>query len=383
LLSQAAASRSEREIMRVFVEALAVWQDAESWAYFADVTGRFVLDVSLPGSDRSRVPSVIEHSRLATDMSTPTRLSIDDIDALGLRGLPDLLASRIRVRGTSDWLILTEDPGDLDAEARLGVYVQAVVQALSEVSAIHASRLTWAMLEHLLPSSDSLLHPAQAAIAELAASVDAAAWFSVVAEDGTPVLAAGDLMSVLSSPRPARSPNFLMLPVDVAGPYRAAIGVRRPDERPLSGRDEQLLRLAASTMGTWLSGVIDRLSTESERRSGLRSFDRILKRRVDEAVGRGEKISVIVITLGPAMARAEAAHDCVARIRGQLRPADMAGRLSSGHIGVVLPDTRSAEAHVVIERLRHLLAPDADDGATIPLIGLAPLPGNGSEPLRW
>ena len=112
LLDEAAASRSEREIVRVFIEALAVWQDAESWAYFADVTGRFVLDVSLPESDRSRAPATLDASQLAIEASDSARIAADDPGALGFQGLHNLLLSRIRVRGASDWLIVTENPGD-------------------------------------------------------------------------------------------------------------------------------------------------------------------------------------------------------------------------------------------------------------------------------
>ena len=379
LLNQAAASKSEREIMRVFVEALAVWQDSESWAYFADVTGRFVLDVALPGSDRARVPSIIDASRLPVDGSTPGRILSDDRDALGFNGLPDLLISRIQVRGTSDWLIVTEDPGDPDAEARLGVYVHAVVQALGEVNAIHSSRLTWAMLEHLLPAGESLVSAAQRAVTELASSVEAAAWLSVVTKDGAPVLTAGDLMSVLGSPMPTRTPTVLILPIDVAPPYRAAIGIRRPSvERPLSGRDEQLLRLAASTLGTWLNAAVDRLGTGKERRGSRHSFDHVLKRRIDEAALRGDQISVIVITLGADLARTDITHDCVAHIRRQLRPGDMAGRLSSGEIGIALPDTSSDAARFVVERLRRLLASELSTGPKGASIDLARLPENSS-----
>jgi hypothetical protein len=377
LLGQASASRSEREIMRVFVEALAVWQDAESWAYYADVTSRFVLDVTLPGSDRSRVPSTIDHARITVETSVPSRPEIDDLEAIKFPTTSALLMSRIRVRGSSDWLIFTENPGDPDSETRLGVYVQAVVQALSEVNAIHSSRLTWAMLEHLLPAAESLVHPAQGAIDELASSVDAAAWFHVFASDGMPVLAAGDLMSVLSRPSPARTPSLLVLPVEVAPPYQAAIGMRRSSERPLAGRDEQLLRMAASTMGTWLSAVVDRLPTERQRRTAnrQRSFDQILKRRIDDAMVRGEQISIIVIALGPEHDKPEVAHECVGQIRRQLRPADMAGRLSSGQIGVVLQDTPPEDARFVVERLRRLLTADGVIGSSRTTVALARLPG--------
>ncbi len=356
--------------MRVLVEALAVWQDAESWAYFADVTGRFVLDVALPGSDRSRVPATIDESRLTAEGIAPVRVPALDLGLMGFHGVADVFISRIRVRGASDWLIVTDGTGDGDAETRLAVYVQAVIQAMNEVNAIHSSRLTWAMLEHLLSASDSLVHAAQGAIDELAASVDASAWFTVFQKDGTPLLAVGDLVSVLSRSDPTRTPSTLVLPVQVVEPYQAIMGIRRSDERPLTGRDEQLLRLAATTMGTWLNAVTGRLAAEQERRSGLRSFDHVLKQRIDDAGTRGAQISLIVISLGADAAAAQIVHECVAQIRRQLRPADMAGRVASGRIGVLLPDTPPEHARIVVERLRQLLASPAGPGpinATIDL----------------
>ncbi len=380
LLNQAAAARSEREIIRVLVEALAVWQDVESWAYFADVTGRFVLDVSLPGSDLARVPTFIDQSRLPIGVSTPAKVSLSELEALGFTGFPQLLISRIQVRGATDWLVVTDDHGDADGAARLGVYVQAVVQTLSEADAIHASRLTWAMLEHLLPAGDSLVHAAQGALDALASSVDAAVWLTVVSKDGAPMLTAGDFMSVLARPVPTRAPGVLVIPVDIAGPHHATIGVRRLDDRLLTGRDEQLLRLAASTLSTWLSGAIDRLSTENERREHPHPFDQVLKRHIDDAMVHGQDISVIVVSLGPDLPRADVVHDYVARIRRELRPADMAGRLSSGLIGVFLPGTTAGHARVVIERLRHILDADPNSGMRAS-IALARLPGTDLERL--
>jgi hypothetical protein len=274
---------------------------------------------------------------------------------MGFKGVPDVLVSRISVEGASEWLLVTEHPGDADAEARLAVYMQAVVQALNEINAIHSSRLIWAMLEHLLPADDSLAHAAQGAIEELAASVGATAWLSVALDDGTPVLAAGDLVSVLSRQEPVRTPSMLIVPLSVVEPYQAVMGIRRADDRLLTGRDEQLLRLAASTMGTWVTGAAGRLTAERERRSGPRSFDQILKQRIEAATARGEQISLIVISLGSEAASLDIVHECVAQVRRRIRPADMAGRVASGRIGVLLPETPPDDARAVVERLRQTL----------------------------
>jgi len=70
----------------------------------------------------------------------------------------------------------------------------------------------------------------------------------------------------------------------------------------------------------------------------------------------GQPVSIIVISLGSKPEQIAAAQACVAHVRGLLRPTDMAGRLSSGHIGVVLPDTPEDGASVVADRVHELVA---------------------------
>lgn len=372
LLNHASASRSERAVMRVFVEALAVWQDAESWAYVADVAGRYSLDLCLPGSDRARVPPVLDPALLTADISSPTRISLDSSQALGFRGTPDLLVAR--VRGASDWLIVTERAGDVEADIRLGVYVHAAEQTLSEIKAARASRLTWAMLEHLLPTGASLEDAVERAIAELASSVEAAASLTVSSKDGVRVLTVGDPSSRLSRPLPVRLSTELVVSIEVIAPYVATIGIRSVGGLSLTGREEHLLGIAASTLGTWLNTVLDRLSSQTEYRKSSRSFDRVLKRRIDGALAENTPVSLIVASFDRDVPRSEVAHDFIGRIRRKVRLADLAGRLSSGHIVVLLPDTPSDNAGTVVERLRLLLAADLPPGQTGISVDLARLP---------
>ena len=52
----AALLGSEHELVRSFMDAVAVWQDAESWGYVRDLSGLFVRAVSLPGSNDASTP---------------------------------------------------------------------------------------------------------------------------------------------------------------------------------------------------------------------------------------------------------------------------------------------------------------------------------------
>lgn len=361
LLKRAVATRSEREILRTFVEALAVWQDAESMAYIGDVTGRFVLDVSLPGSDRSSVPRMLDSHQIPDDMTT-VRLPPAEREAIGFHGPTDVILSRVSGRATSEWVIASRAPTDSLAEARLAVYVEAVSQALTEMSAVESSRLTWAMLQHLLPTTDAIDRAAQGAVDALGAAIDGEIYVAVARGDGSRVLTIGEPKDVGLLAGPTRTPTVLTLPIDVPLPFVAAIGVRRKTDVPLAGREERLLQSAASTLGAWLSMVAPRLPARTERRTGPRSFDHLVEQQARDAHAEEKEFSVMVVVLGPDPPEHHVTHACVAQIRGQLRPSDMAGRLSSGHIGVALPDTPPDGATVVADRLRQLIRSDLGFG---------------------
>jgi hypothetical protein len=361
LLKRAVATRSEREILRTFIEALAVWQDAESMAYVADVNGHFVLDLILPGSDRESVPGILDIEP-GDDMTT-MRLPPAEREAMGFLGPTDVILSRVRGRVTSDWLIASRAPADSLAEARLAVYVEAVSQALTEMTAVESSRLTWAMLQHLLPTSEALDRAAQGAIDALASVVGGEIFLSVTRDDGSRVLTIGDVRGIEHSGGAIRTSALLAIPVDVPAPFASILGVRRKANCPLTGREERLLHSAASTLGAWLGMVAPKFQSRHDRRLGPRTFDHVVEQQAREAQAHDRELSVIVVLLGADPPEHQVTHACVVQIRGLLRPADMAGRLSSGHIGVVLPDTPHDGATVVAERLRQLVKGDPGFGS--------------------
>lgn len=361
LLKSAAASGSEREVLRSFVEALAVWQDAESWAYVADLTGRYVLDVSLPGSDRASVPTVIEGDRFTADASVP-HLSPVDLEGMGFRS--DAILARVRSQSSSEWLVVICDSIDPSSSARIAIYAEAVGQVLGEMTAVQSTRLTWAQLQHLLSGGDAPEAAARGAIDELASAVAGRACLIVSRLDGVRTLTIGDASELSSLPVPCRTSQALTMPVDLPPPYRAAIGIIREAAPPLTRRDELLVQSTGSTLAAWLPGAAPRLPIEADRRTGRRSFDQIIEQHAKMLMASGQPVSVIIISLGQDAGHLDsAAQACVAHVRSLLRPSDMAGRLSSGHICVILPDTHEDGASVVAERVHQLILSNVDFGS--------------------
>jgi hypothetical protein len=354
LLKQVAIGGSEREVIRAFIEALAVWQDAESWAYVSDLSGRMVLDVTLPGSNRNEVPATIENERMPADLAT-AQPSAADLDAMGFHGR-DVIVTRIQGRSSSEWMIVVCDSIDPAAEARIGIYAEAVGQILAEMTAVQSTRLTWAQLQHLLPTTEAPDVAARGAVEELAAAIQGRACLIVSRLDGARVLTIGDAAELTSLPVPTREPRVLTMAIELPPPYRAVIGVTREEGSPLSRRDELLVQSTASALGAWLPSAASRLPIELERRLGHQSFDQIIEQHAQMAMASGQPVSIMIISLGPEPTHLEAAaQSCVSLVRGLLRPTDMAGRLSSGHIGVVLMDTPEDGAHVVAQRVHQLM----------------------------
>ena len=360
LLKQAAMGGSEREVIRTFLDALAVWQDAEAFGYMRNLRGDYVLDVSLPGSDRSRVPTSFDDERIGS--SPPTHQpSAADLDAMGFH--TDAILSRITAPSSSEWLIVICDSIDPSSQVRVGVYSEAVGQILGEMTAVQSTRLTWAQVQCLLHDGESPDVAIRGAMEELSMVIDGQACLMVSRLDGARVLTIGDAAALASLPVPTRDIRMLTMPIELPAPYRAVLGIVREGSAPLTRRDEALVESTAATLGTWLRAAAARLPIELERRTGRRTFEQLIEQHADMVMSGGQSVSIIIISLGAdANHRDQAAQACVSHVRGLLRPSDMAGRLSSGHIGVVLPDTREDEASIVAERVARLMSSHVDFG---------------------
>jgi hypothetical protein len=369
LLNHASAGSSERQLMSAFLEALAVWEDIESWAYRAGVTGTFSLDAWLPGSEPTLVPGQLQEHAIG-DNSTIVGVSAADAVGLGFASVGELAIARVRLQNTSHWLIAASGAADRRCIDRLALYVDILRQAFCEMRAADCSRLTWAMLQHLLREPESLARAAEGAIAEASTIMKAPMRFAIWRADGSQALSVGDAPPLRSSVSVTR-PDCLIRTVTVGAPYIAAIGASRSAEQPFSSGDEQLLETAGSAMSAWLVTAVRGLAAIRDRRSG-RSFDDVIEQHAKDAEFQGPPLSLIVIGPAKPWRDDETIQSWIASLRQQLRATDLAGRLASGEIGILLLDTNADGAHIVAERARQMIASDASDRSRPPfLVGVA------------
>ena len=369
LLNHASAGGSERQLMSAFIEALAVWEDIESWAYRAGVSGTFSLDAWLPGSEPALVPGQLQEQAIGDD-STIVGMSATDAVRLGFRSAGELAIARVRRQSTSHWLIAASGAGDRRRLDRLALYVDILRQAFCEMRAADCSRLTWAMLQHLLREPESLERAAEGAIAEASTIMKARMHFAIWRADGSQALSVGEAPPLPSSVAVTR-PDCLIRTVSVGAPYIAAIGASRSAERPFSSGDEQLLDTAVSAMSAWLVTAVRGLAAIRDRRPG-RSFDDVIEQHAKDAEFHGPPLSLIVIGPATPWRDDETVRSWIGSLRTQLRATDLAGRLTSGEIGILLLDTVVDGAHIVAERARQMIASDVKDRSRPPfLFGVA------------
>ncbi len=129
----------------------------------------------------------------------------------------------------------------------------------------------------------------------------------------------------------------------------------RTTGRVFTQRDVRLFEAAAANFGTWLTSAVRRLDAELERRGAARSFDQILDGYVRAAHASHDATSLLLLSAGHAALSLQAAHAWLRMLRPQLRPTDLAGRLTSGEVGILLLETPQRDAQVVARRLARMI----------------------------
>ena len=243
------------------------------------------------------------------------------------------------------------DPADRD---RSELYVAALGHALNAAVGVEASRLTWAVMQHFV-DSESPRAAAARALVETATALNASGGFALFGPDDAPVLAVGDAIDIQTACLTVADATQLIGPVAAPPPFRAALAMRAAEGHAFTRRDMRLFESAVGNFATWLTSATRRLGGDGERRGGARSFDQILDRYAREAHASNDPASLILISPDTTTASQQVAHAWIKRLRTQLRPTDLAGRLSSGEVGILLLQTPHAGAHIVARRLARML----------------------------
>jgi hypothetical protein len=345
VLDQAVVGGAERDVMLAFVEAVAVWCEVDPRAYRSDLAGRLVLDVTLAGADPVRAPAAIDSDPIPSGAPV---LRLPGVEAAHLGfDCDDLLLMRIEGPKIASWTIAFLGTAPRD-DLRLTVYADVLRSALQTAADVETSRLTWTMMQRLVGEVESVEHTAIAAATELAHATIAGVALNVTRRDGARVMSIGPMPGSRRTDAPVET---LSIPLRTPEDYAATLVLQRPPGHPFTVREKRLGEVAASLLESWLSAVLRAGRLRANRRASTFEFDQMIDARAARASAEGADLSLIVFRLGGA-ARAPARESWISEIRGRLRPFDVAGTLTTGEIGVLLPDTRAEEAKAVVNRLR-------------------------------
>ena len=134
LLATAAETEGDRELVRLFGEAVAVWHDIEVSGYIEMSDGNFARDVSLPGARRGDRPPTIPAMGLP-DSAELARLPQGHVDRFGLPVNNDAYVCQLRRARGRAWLLVFTGAIDAYDLQRLVAYIALLDVALAFASA--------------------------------------------------------------------------------------------------------------------------------------------------------------------------------------------------------------------------------------------------------
>ena len=243
----AAGTGREREVVRAFAEALAIWDDIEVRGYVEKVGGPFTLDVSLPGSVQSHAPAVLQ-DRVGFMDSPLLRVQDGEAERLGFAPGANLLISRV----DPNWVLALSGAIPIADDTRLAVYIGLLGQAIQTAADVAMRRTTGPIIDALIGSAGLFEPTASGVVDDLKTVFDAsAAMLQVTTASGTHLRTVGD-REIFTSTQPD---DQLTVTLPVAEKHRVTIGVARRNGPAFQHWELRLLNAVGRLLATWLPGV--------------------------------------------------------------------------------------------------------------------------------
>ena len=367
LLGQASARESDRELIRLFGEAIAVWHDIEVSGYVETTAGVFARDVTLPGMKKGERPAVISSVGLP-DSTDLVRLPQGHLDRFGLPVNDDVFVRRFKGKDGRSWLmVFTGEIGEYDLQ-RIGAYVALLDLALLVSTSAFTARITRTIAASLA-TLDVPETQAARALEELRAALGAAA-ATLTIESSSGVPAINITAPAGASEVHADASAFrLVLVKRSERHYTTTLSLGRNESLQFTPRDHAAATVAVSMFDAWAAAALGGARARFERRAAPRGFAEVLHRSAREALERGAQIAVVVLLIRDAASLPASTQRWVAGIRAQLRASDLAGMLGEAEIGLLMMDTGAEQAKSIAERLRAVVG--GEPGQESILVGVA------------
>jgi len=352
ILRDATADESDRALVRVLADTLAVWHDVAVLGYIEGQDGAFTRDTTLPGADLTRSPATIAAGAapVGTDLA---QLPNIEIDRLGFSA--EHLAIRRFGAGPGSWLIAMEADLSPDEVTTLELYLDLLDDAIRQVAVARTARAgaaaTGCLFDGRAQPADQALH----AMAEMRmATRTSRAALAVTSATGTP------LVRVASHAEPdtpqASGPDVppVILVRSAPGRYVAKIGLEFPPGAGPTHQDYRVAETIADVIGTWVPWAQTH-GAGAERRAFPEAFATVLERAAGQALARGETVTLILFSSQALALSPHASQDQLAPIRGHVRAGDLVGLLADDELGVLLRASGGERRATTARRLRHIV----------------------------
>ena len=370
VLQHVVQSGTDRDLVGIFAEALALWHDIEVVGYIETAPGVFMRAASLAGRTTPDRPIVFPPQSLPVELKA-TRIPQTDINDMESAGPGDLLVTTLsRGAGTGTWLLTMSGAIDACDPQIMGNYISALDMAVALATAASRTRVA-VLLSHRLSSPSPSGGGFEAALEALRTAVGATAASFVVESTGRRIVhhaGSGEIGAAAGDTERARVTVRRVLP----GGDGATLGLVRADRQHFTPLEYSMALVAAELLADW----VGKPGSAGEPADAVTVFGRTMERLASEALERG--LAVTVVVLSTTGAAPGASQTFVDELRRQMRQSDVVGVLRPGEVGLLLPDTTAAHATVIARRLRGALGAMAAARASIRAIGFATrMPGEG------
>ena len=357
---------TDREIIALVMEAVALWYDADVYAYRQDLSGAFVYYACLPGGDSERVPKQLpgHHIWARGEVFSPeSRVELDEL------GWPVSMGHTLFVpivvdRSTECLLAVSDVRDDVGIRQTLGLLSHIAALLLSDQQRRAVERLQ-RRLSSLLLFSDAPFHAtARLAFEAVAAEADASSvQFTVFQQHGgneKPVLslqwggADTDLAPFVEADTTSLAPASIAVGISAGSDTTVVLSLKRASGA-FAPVVQKLARSAASMLGIWLSGSL--LGSIELRVPEAGEYGAELVQRLRKQVDRFGHVRIsgaLAVILPQAQtATGHTLDEAVDLLEHHVRPSDVIGAVGSAGAGVLLPDATRDVATAVVGRLLH------------------------------
>ena len=241
---------TDRDLVGVFAEALALWHDIEVVGYIETAPGVFMRAASLAGRTTPDRPIVFPPQSLPAELKA-TRIPQTDINGMETAGPGDVLVTTLsRGAGNGTWLLTMSGAIDTCDPQVMGNYISALDMAVALATAASRTRVA-VLLSHRLSSSSESGSGFEAALEALRSALGATAVSFVVESTGRRVVyhaGSGEIGAAAGDSERARVTVRRVLP----GGDGATLGLVRGDHRHFTPLEHSMALVAAELLADWV-----------------------------------------------------------------------------------------------------------------------------------